>query len=102
MTQNSLIQYLFSLNLMTTDVSYAVSTVPLKNSPILLLEHLECLDELSRNHVTNLTMLVGDINFDNTNWHHMEPSNLDEVLEELFEQNYQQLITGAKKQVMSF
>ena len=46
-------------------------------------------------------MLVGDINFDTTNWHHMDSSNLDEalVLEELFEHNYQQLITGAKKQL---
>ena len=44
---------------------------PYRHSPILRLEPLECLDELSRNHVTNLTMLVEDINFDNTNWHHM-------------------------------
>ena len=72
-----------------------------RHSTILLQELLECLDEQSRNHVTNLTMLVGDINFDNTNWHHMESSNLDKalVLEELFEHNYQQLITGAKKQL---
>ena len=74
---------------------------PYRFSPILLLELLECLDELSRNQVTNLTKFVGDTNFDNTNWHHMESSNLDEalVLEELFGHNYQQLITGAKKQL---
>ena len=68
-----------------------------RHSPILLLELLKSLDELSRNHVTNLTMLVVDINFDNTKWHHVESSNWDEalVLEELFEHNYQQLITCA-------
>ena len=53
---------------------------PYRHSPIFLLELLECLDELRRNHVTNLTMLVGDINFENTNWHHMESSNLDDAL----------------------
>ena len=74
---------------------------PYRHSPSLLLQLIECLDELSSNHITNLTMLVGNINFDNINWHHMESSNLDQalVLEDLFEHNYQQLVTGAKKHI---
>ena len=60
---------------------------------------LTTLDTIGRQSAASVNLIVGDINFDCTDWQQMALSHYDEAvfLEDLFDQNFQQMIKGQKK-----